>query len=207
MTAWAYPINVMTCRYVRSSTCGAHLVVLCNFRLVQSRRQTLIKPTFHLSKLQKLCANWRTYGIGGSSCKLCHSKCFRSCIFVQGHLLLGVWSLNDEEAAMLLTCLTSNGNGRCLGEGRLLRNHHKLCAFLHLNMQHTAAKQSSGKWQTFFMSIALVSFFLWQGTIHISCRFEIQTLFCFGQISRCLHVAGGAIVWLGISDVSVNMFK
>lgn len=60
---------------------------------------------------------------------------------------------------MLLTCLTSNGNGRCLGEGRLLRNHHKLCAFLHLNMQHTAAKQSSGKWQTFFMSIALVSFF------------------------------------------------
>ena len=104
MIPWLHELiqsNVMTCRYVRSSTCGAHPVVLCNFRLVQSRRQTLIKPTFHLSKLQKLCANWRTYGIGGSSCKLCHSKCFRSCIFVQGHLLLGVWSLNDEEAAML----------------------------------------------------------------------------------------------------------
>ena len=49
----------------------------------------------------------------------------------------------DEEAAVLLTCLASNG--RCLGEGRHLRNRHKFCAYLHSNIQHTAAKQPSGK--------------------------------------------------------------
>ena len=101
-------------------------------------------------------------GLGGVrvNCAIGNVQKLHFCSRTLAAWSIGVWSLNDEEAAMLLTCLASNGNGRCLGEGRLLRNHHKLCAFLHSNMQHTAAKQSSGKWQTFFMSIALVSFFL-----------------------------------------------
>lgn len=199
MTAWAYPINVMTCRscsilHLRGSSC-------CSLQFQVGAKQ-------ETDASSKSCVRTEErMGLGAVRVNCATANVSEVAFLFKDIccLVFGVWTIGKQQCRLHVWLpMGMGGAWERVGSCEIITNCVPSC-IQTCNILPRNSQVGSGK--PFSWALLWYRFFLWQGTIHISCRFEIRTLFFFCQISRCLHVAGGAIVWLGISDISVNMFK